>query len=605
MAKLTAAELKSLPASQFGLPGVKKFPMPDEIHVTKAIQFFRYVKPEERKELAANINRRAKELGMKVKVQPSSPFYKYCAPGIKAGMKEGAIIQEFHIGQLSPIVPLEPEVIQINQSVTKNGGPLERLRKLWDSKKTLDEKNQDSFRILQEVLEKTPGITTNLEIAFQGILEANYMLTSRSDFEEIHHPTLAEWLHMNNLKMRVYDADAKLYAELLQPTVPHTVGQIVTMLQQIRSLPVLSAALCHINYSSAYTEEVKRSVNSFFRSDVIHQGFPAVDTSEIDNGPEQFLKTTFPYQMNFTEDDLAIIQQFMRFVDVDHVRKKIAKLIQMIAKERIARSMPQWDQLKLDVAIQDVWPLCLFHLQESITQFATMGYYMDKEQPKFIFVKDPGSIKFAYPVFNQKEEFIEFFLVTIWDEGRKELLDSIIQFFMTPKGRFPLTWNELTWNKTAHPKLEGTDFTDVYKGLQISSNGNISFLLGIDDSWKEKYHLCEKELQANAKDENWEAYKNSLCFLFGLITLVHKRYEVPNAEEQFGKLDYRDAMATLPKAIHTFVMGIKTISKVDKDFNFVLYFIESEYNDKLHVFQQETETDISSEVSIAYRYIMG
>ena len=68
MAKLTAAELKALPESQFGLPKARKFPMPDETHVTKAIQFFRYAKPEERNELAANINRRAKELGMKVVV---------------------------------------------------------------------------------------------------------------------------------------------------------------------------------------------------------------------------------------------------------------------------------------------------------------------------------------------------------------------------------------------------------------------------------------------------------------------------------------------------------------------------------------------------------
>lgn len=36
MAKLTAAQRKKIPASQFGLPGQKKYPMPDKGHARNA-----------------------------------------------------------------------------------------------------------------------------------------------------------------------------------------------------------------------------------------------------------------------------------------------------------------------------------------------------------------------------------------------------------------------------------------------------------------------------------------------------------------------------------------------------------------------------------------
>lgn len=113
--KLTAKQISKMDDSMFGLPKEKKYPMPDKAHVTKAIQFFKYAKGDERKELAKNINRRIKELGMKVTVGKDSAFYPYLPKefkGMKA-RKEGAdYIEEFHAGSLSPIVPTQGEVLK-------------------------------------------------------------------------------------------------------------------------------------------------------------------------------------------------------------------------------------------------------------------------------------------------------------------------------------------------------------------------------------------------------------------------------------------------------------------------------------------------------------
>lgn len=50
--------------NKFGIPELKKFPMPDRKHVKSAIRFFNYVDPKHEKELAEAILERMKEYGM-------------------------------------------------------------------------------------------------------------------------------------------------------------------------------------------------------------------------------------------------------------------------------------------------------------------------------------------------------------------------------------------------------------------------------------------------------------------------------------------------------------------------------------------------------------
>lgn len=49
---------------KYGIPQLKKFPMPDARHVRSAIKFFNYVTPKYEKQLAAAIIRRMKEYGL-------------------------------------------------------------------------------------------------------------------------------------------------------------------------------------------------------------------------------------------------------------------------------------------------------------------------------------------------------------------------------------------------------------------------------------------------------------------------------------------------------------------------------------------------------------
>ena len=103
--KLTAKQLNALPDSEFGLVknGKRSYPLTDKNHVRSAIAFFKYAKPEDRAELAKNINRKAKEFNMKIK--SGGLFVRYIDPKVSSYDKSATYITDAsHIGTLAPIV---------------------------------------------------------------------------------------------------------------------------------------------------------------------------------------------------------------------------------------------------------------------------------------------------------------------------------------------------------------------------------------------------------------------------------------------------------------------------------------------------------------------
>ena len=71
---------------KYGIPELKKYPMPDQKHVLSAIRFFNYVDPKHEEELAEAILDRIKEYGMSFDdfgVGEENRFYKYLPEEVK------------------------------------------------------------------------------------------------------------------------------------------------------------------------------------------------------------------------------------------------------------------------------------------------------------------------------------------------------------------------------------------------------------------------------------------------------------------------------------------------------------------------------------------
>lgn len=64
--RLDTAELRKLKKSDFGIPELREFPIPDAAHVRAAEAYFRYAPEEYKPQLAYRILLKAKKFGVKV-----------------------------------------------------------------------------------------------------------------------------------------------------------------------------------------------------------------------------------------------------------------------------------------------------------------------------------------------------------------------------------------------------------------------------------------------------------------------------------------------------------------------------------------------------------
>lgn len=87
-AKLSAESRNDLPDKKFGLPEHRKFPLNDETHVRKAIQFFKFCPEKDRSVLANNINKRMKELKITSNVSAKNPLSEFVKPGWAIAVNE-------------------------------------------------------------------------------------------------------------------------------------------------------------------------------------------------------------------------------------------------------------------------------------------------------------------------------------------------------------------------------------------------------------------------------------------------------------------------------------------------------------------------------------
>ena len=138
---LKAKDRNALDDSEFGIPSLRKYPIPDKAHVMAAIQRFNYVDSKHEKELAENLIKAMKKFNMmnEVEVGPKNRFKKYVDSSYK-NFKESydinpfplELTKEFSVGAMLPMMgstegrgtklantPIEDVVASNNQDMEK------------------------------------------------------------------------------------------------------------------------------------------------------------------------------------------------------------------------------------------------------------------------------------------------------------------------------------------------------------------------------------------------------------------------------------------------------------------------------------------------------
>lgn len=591
VAKLTAKQLKALPDSMFGLPKTRQYPMPDKAHVIKAIQFFKFCPDKDKPELAKNINRRAKELKMQVKVQPSSAFYKYADKSI---LKEAMVIQEFHIGQLSPIVTIEPQVIKMNFGngrMDENNGPLDRLQRLWASAKSNDAKAEETAKIVSEAINN--GATIDA-ITYSKINELDNLWYMQNSWAK-------------SLNMSFSDRNSERMSEsvkLLQDNIrAHDVEAIIKILNSM-SGTMLASSLALVNYTTDLDDNQKSYINSkvnMYRSNtdiLANISFPNI----MDNSLRTFNDgNNFSYRMS--DDDIYIIDSFVNMLSDECL---LGSGLHALARKKFQDQMI-WDGCIVQSTPPESYSVfkqidCLGYARGN----TDYGYYRKNMQSccyDFLKMGDKGDIYVVAEIFpsRPKQDMNRhMFMVKIHDRNDQEYNNRVLTHFLGSKEPITVITRVVTIN-LHKPSLEATDFKALYNGIQISNNGNVSFMLDELQPWGDKYSLCKQMMERNLKDKEYEHYKNNLCALYSLINVIYNRYNPALADDS---QEAKTALGVMDKSMSLFKDGIGNMAKIQPEFNFIDYYMSSHYNDKLSVFKSLDDKELRDEATIAYGWIM-
>lgn len=113
-------ELMSIPLSQFGLPDVRKFPIPDEKRLKAAVAYFHTASEKDRNELASNIVRRHKQLGSELKISKKNPLWKYVPAKMQMVNESSELISLRTLGYITPILN-EEAILNLESLMLRDG----------------------------------------------------------------------------------------------------------------------------------------------------------------------------------------------------------------------------------------------------------------------------------------------------------------------------------------------------------------------------------------------------------------------------------------------------------------------------------------------------
>ena len=578
MAKLTADQLKALPDEMFGLPKTRQYPMPDKAHVIKAIQFFKYCKDSDKPELAKNINRRAKELGMKIKVQPSSAFYKYADKTI---LKEATLVQEFHIGQLAPIVPIEPQIIKMNFGNGKDDtiGPIERLNKLWGSQKSLTEKASDTATIVHEAISNGYQFNANDITTLDGIDSLSYMTNK---WTQSAASLFAD---------RLYDHNNKCYGCIQDYINNHKLDDIVNLINSMGTQTEYACVLAIISYTTTLSDEEKSYIyNHINKSQINISGIVSTDNIAGMN------KSNIPIKMHMSDDDIFHVDQFVNMLDG---KGAIIDIAFRLATKRFGEEMVFHTGNNIANEVHGITSqLRYIDITEKVPN---SGYYRKyiNEKSFMDFFKIDKRIYYASIC---ATSVINLFLICIYDYNNEEYNTNILSYCLGVDVPFSIITRVLSFPRRKHPTIEASTFKDVYNGIQISKNGNVSFLMDELEPWQSKYDVCKSMMERNLKDNEYEHYKNNLCALYSMINLIYNKYNPTLSDDS---QEAKSALNVMDKATTLFRDGIGSISKIQPEFNFINYYMATHYNDKLNVFRSLEDKELRDEATLSYQWIMN
>lgn len=574
--KLKAKQLKALPDEVFGLPKERRYPMPDKEHVLKAIQFFGYAKPKDRKELAENINRRAKELKITVKVSPKNPFFKY-VDKVNVLKESGDFVEEFHMGSLSPIVPLGDDPMEksyigkINDIIDSEDDKREEIKELFSD----TEDTKEAFDCVYTKQKTSVPIekTGNIDIDYKSLFYNMIIQLTKDDM-------ISKYTDDN---IRPYMSDTfNEYIEMIQKYLPvqspEDLEDIVAILNSLDNAYLVAA----LAYIGSRDRVLMKSV---------------LDKIEFSKSPLYYLPKSVRVSYHLRMPDTLSFNEYRNYVS----SKKISRFINFSDRERVVCDTFVSDGSVIGRTFSKMVRHWLkSEYDATITEFnddRNAGLQLTKM--KLVDLVDCKFLSGYYIANNGAELFVKF------EENSLSISKDAIYyalFITTPMGNdfcvIPIFGPSVSYRELCddimndrNPNIKYTFFklanTDVCKEgminrfekvknflnrISISNDGDIKIdLTSKSVRHMDVYDKIHRFILINKKADNIDGLKLNLCDLFTLISDIEVKYKY-NKKADTTSDEYKDAIKARAFAINDFKQTLKYVLQKEPNFNFVKYY---------------------------------
>lgn len=538
-AKLNTKKRNKLPNSEFGLPDERKFPLNDEAHVLKAIQYFKHCERSKRSQLALNINKKIKEYKMDVTVSKSNPFSKYTSdkyvtiqesyyedPYVEESVRDNmSFIKKFTVSSWRDMMKLESYCkLVIDESLEKIlvGHDTDTIYQINDYL-------YETYRDFADLNENTSYMYKLVELSKASVMEN---ITDISAF----HSSMESFIRILN-DYENHPHAYRVCAEMCAKLIPYTsVSENYS--------DVVHSAMDQL-------KDLKSSIKNTYDTTY------SITPESIDN-PTELPETDLSSYTNILREYHDEINSSIRLLEesIDAMIPSNDKVINHYGEVSKKRIHNICEQLHVDFPIENI----LFAMK-----YCTKGKVIDK-------VYESNGIWYGLNE-NTNTEYI----ITFLQENDMVLLENNYDLnsyvtcetsvYEKPNARFVRIRNQnstLSFNEDINKVI-----SEAFAG-NISEDGDIKITISPKNSYMDSYSSNHKLLVANYKNRNFEAMKKNIAYVFALISIIER-------SELYKKRD-PDVMKARAFAINDFKTYLKLIQKEQPDFDFVEYYNASDYD---------------------------
>lgn len=546
-AKLNAKSRDKLKDSDFGLPKERKYPLNDEEHVRKAIQFFKYCEKTKRNELALNINKRLKSYNMTISVSGDNPFSKY-ADKRYVTITESMCDDEYYnrpITENMDFIKRYP-IYSYNEFITLEG---------WCKV------------VIDEALEKCLiGDTGNTMIESIN----RYLASEYNEYASY----ICESANMYNM------------VESAKTEIIEGFSDIDSLIKKFDTLTSIIEATSNKYHAYRVCSEIISKVNPRVEDDMdsaLIERF--VDTirnikdsasKTFDNNPNTIKSTLTEYSSVFempTEWHGTIYGTEL----LDRIHSQSKNDLYIIDKAMGGGIKPKY----ADLPVQFV-RICNIDHNLTTDIDSDDSLFLSRVRCKYTYYMYEGQNNLGKTVwFGHDESGENHYLIAKYDVSDVydilliELNPETINFITRsgPVSEAPNIKVIRVSGSTTHLQKNIDLNNFVSEAFAINEDGDIKITISPKNSYMDSYSSNHKMLVENWKNQNYEAMKKNLAYVFALILIIERSDEYKARDPK--------AIKARAFAINDFKTYLKHLQSVEPDFDFVEYYGASDYDKKI------------------------